>query len=188
MTTYTFSEKSTTLFTFQPTLDGVVYNASLPWNIFGKRFYVNIRDYNGNLVANIPLIESSSSPNVTTKSSIENITWTNGIATVTPTAGSQSASLLLSELPGTIVNITVSGVLSTKYTTSTPGFNGSFVATIAGDGSSLTYALPAYPGDVTSLNNASIVEAYAPVNIIAGYFNTSVMYYFLDQNTLEVLP
>lgn len=58
-TNYSFTPTTTVPYSFQPTLDGIVYNASVPWNIFGQRFYLLIKDSNGNLVINIPLISSS---------------------------------------------------------------------------------------------------------------------------------
>jgi len=58
-TTYTFTPNISNLYTFQPTLDGIVYSASVPWNIFGQRFYLLITDGSGNLVLNVPLTSSS---------------------------------------------------------------------------------------------------------------------------------
>lgn len=45
-------------FQFQPTLDGAVYNVIVTWNIFGRRYYVNLYDLSGSLIVSIPLIGS----------------------------------------------------------------------------------------------------------------------------------
>lgn len=58
MTTYTFTPSSTSLFSFQPTLDGKAYNIVVSWNLFGQRYYLNCYDLSGNLVFCLPLIGS----------------------------------------------------------------------------------------------------------------------------------
>ena len=45
-------------FQFQPTLDGNVYNATVGWNLSGKRWYLTLTDLNNNLVFCQPLIAS----------------------------------------------------------------------------------------------------------------------------------
>ena len=45
-------------FTFTPTLDGKVYVATVTWNVYGQRWYLNLFDQNANLVLSLPLIAS----------------------------------------------------------------------------------------------------------------------------------
>jgi hypothetical protein len=59
MTTVTsFRPTATSLFQFQPTLDGQVYTAVTTWNVYGQRWYINIYSLNGSLVVAQPLIAS----------------------------------------------------------------------------------------------------------------------------------
>lgn len=61
MTTLTqFTPSVSQNFTFQPTLDGQVYNIIVTWSLFGQRWYVNCYNLSGNLVFARPL---RSSPN-----------------------------------------------------------------------------------------------------------------------------
>ena len=61
MTTQTqFTPSVSQNFTFQPTLDGQVYNVTVTWSLFGQRWLVNCYDLSGNLVFARPL---RSSPN-----------------------------------------------------------------------------------------------------------------------------
>jgi hypothetical protein len=45
-------------FQFQPTLDGNSYNATVTWNVYGQRWYVNLVDGFGDLIFCLPLIGS----------------------------------------------------------------------------------------------------------------------------------
>ena len=58
MTTYNFQPSSVAPYTFNPTLDGAVYSASVTWNLFGQRWYLNINQTNGPLIVSKPLISS----------------------------------------------------------------------------------------------------------------------------------
>ena len=58
MTTFPFTPSSTQPFEFQPTLDGVQYTALVTWNIFGRRYYLNIYQLDGTRVLTTALIGS----------------------------------------------------------------------------------------------------------------------------------
>lgn len=59
MTTYTdFAPPVNQMFQFQPTLDGNQYIVTVPWNQYGKRYYINIQDLLGNTVLFVALIGS----------------------------------------------------------------------------------------------------------------------------------
>lgn len=54
----TFAPSTTSAFTFQPVLAGVQYNATVTWNIFGQRYYLNLYDLAGNLVLATAIVAS----------------------------------------------------------------------------------------------------------------------------------
>lgn len=45
-----FAPSTTQVFTFQPSLDGTLYNATVTQNVFGQRFYLNLTDLSGDLL------------------------------------------------------------------------------------------------------------------------------------------
>ncbi|TKI08340.1 phage baseplate plug family protein [Martelella alba] len=58
-TTYIdFKSPTSGAFSFKPTLDGALYNATVTWNIFGQRWYLNIFDSNSTLVLTLPMVGS----------------------------------------------------------------------------------------------------------------------------------
>lgn len=62
MATYVdFFPSQTSVFSFSPTLDGVSYSATVTWNAFGNRYYLNIFDSFGARILTIPLISSPAS-------------------------------------------------------------------------------------------------------------------------------
>jgi hypothetical protein len=59
MTTFfDFSPSQSSVFQFQPTLDGQAYTVSVPWGLFGERYYVDVRTLQGQPVFLLPLIGS----------------------------------------------------------------------------------------------------------------------------------
>jgi hypothetical protein len=58
LTTYAFAPPVGGIFTFNPTLDGAIYSASVTWNLFGQRWYININQTNGPLIVCKPLVSS----------------------------------------------------------------------------------------------------------------------------------
>jgi hypothetical protein len=57
-TYFNFSPSTSSQFTFQPTLDGQVYTVTVPWSLFGERYYVQIATLQGTVVVLLPLIGS----------------------------------------------------------------------------------------------------------------------------------
>lgn len=57
---FAFAPSSQSVFTFQPTLDGVQYSVTVPWNVFGERYYLTVRTLQGALVCHVAM---SGSPN-----------------------------------------------------------------------------------------------------------------------------
>ena len=58
MTTYPFVQNAQSPFTFQPTLDGVVYFVVVTWNVFGQRWYFTIYGNDGTRVLTAALVGS----------------------------------------------------------------------------------------------------------------------------------
>lgn len=59
MTTVTpFTPSSQAPFQFQPELDGSLYTAIVTWNLFGRRYYLNLYTLQGTRVMTVPLIGS----------------------------------------------------------------------------------------------------------------------------------
>ena len=59
MTTFTnFVPNSVAPFSWKPTLDGNVYNATVTWNLFAQRWYLTIADLSNNPVLTIALTGS----------------------------------------------------------------------------------------------------------------------------------
>jgi len=66
-----FAPSQTSAFTFSAVLQGPtsnvtsagdLFNVSVPWSVYGQRFYVTITDQDGNVVLNTPLIASADPP------------------------------------------------------------------------------------------------------------------------------
>lgn len=58
MTVIDFAPSTTSVFTFQPTLEGTVYTCIVSWNLAGQRYYIACYSLAGVLVFNLPLIGS----------------------------------------------------------------------------------------------------------------------------------
>lgn len=83
MTTYfQFQPITTAPFSFQPTLDGQPYQATVAWNVYGQRWYLNIYSLSGPLVISEALVGSTDAVSFS-------LTTTEGtyLATIGGTAG-----------------------------------------------------------------------------------------------------
>jgi hypothetical protein len=126
MTTYTeFTPSNTQVFTFQPTLDGTTYIITIPWSLFGQRYYVTCRTLGGNLVFSLPLIGSPAGINV------QAATWEPNNATITVATPHEHKV-------GSIINLTLSGMAPDAY-------NGTFACKIIND-TQFTFPLNSFPG------------------------------------------
>jgi len=148
-------------FTFQATLDGVIYTIVVAWNLFGRRYYVNCYSLNGTLAFSVPLIGSPAGIN------IQSITWADNqvfIETVSPHG-----------LPvGTTSRVTVSGCTPDAY-------NGTY-DTLVLDSSTIVYDLTSNPG------TASVLGALLKnINIAGGYFD-SLLIFRGPNNQFEISP
>lgn len=162
----------TTFFDFQPspqqlpsftvTLDGAQYVLTMPWNLFGQRYYVNCSDLEGNLIFLLPLIGSPDGLIA------QSIAWDNGEAIVTTTEPHGYRV-------GTTINLTLRQAAPDAY-------NGSFDFLVEGP-DTLSYPLASNPGV-----NTSPGILYNDINLAAGYFETSTLVYRTSSSQLEVNP
>ena len=103
MTSYfELTTPTTQAFSFRPVLDGTTYNVTVPWSLFGQRYYVTCQTLSGDLVFNVPLIGSPSGQD------IYSLSWEPNTVTVT-------TSIPHGFKPGTLVNLTIAGVLPASY-------------------------------------------------------------------------
>jgi len=135
--------------TFLPTLDGAQYSASVTWNVFGARWYLNLATVAGVPVFTLPLIASPAGI------VLQEITWANGLVTAVASAPHKL------DLNATVA-LTVSGCAPDAY-------NGAVDAFVI-DPITFTYPLSSDPGQATTVGQA----AYT-VNLAAGYFQTSTL-------------
>lgn len=60
MTTYPFTGNESKAINFTPSLDGVIYNASVGWNLASQRWFITITSNDGTRMLTRPMIESPS--------------------------------------------------------------------------------------------------------------------------------
>jgi len=163
MTTFTnFVPSTVAPFQFSPTLDGQVYNATVPWLLFGARYYLRLAALNGSLVLQTALVGSPSGI------AIQAITWANGYATAT-TVAPHGYNI------GQTVTLTVSGASPSAY-------NGQIQAIITGP-NTFSWALATNPGMATVFGMATY-----NINLVGGYFTTSTLVFREQSQQFEVTP
>ena len=163
MTTFTNFQPSTVQpFQFSPTLDGQVYNATVPWLLFGARYYLRLTALNGTLVLQTALVGSPSGI------ALQSISWANGYAMAT-------ADVPHGYKVGRTVTLTISGASPAAY-------NGQVAAIITGP-NTFSWALPTDPGMATVFGMASY-----NINLVGGYFVTSTLVFRQRNQQFEVTP
>jgi hypothetical protein len=150
------------VFEFQPTLDGQSYTASVPWLLFGQRWYLSLRALNGTLIFFRSLIGSPPGR------ALQTLSWQNGYVSATTTAPHGYAV-------GQQIELTISGC--------TPAaLNGTFPCLVTGP-NSFSYALAQDPGIATTLGLASY-----DVNLAWGFFQQSSLVFRTATQQFEVSP
>ena len=159
-------------FQFQATLDGVQYNITTTWNVFGQRWYVNLYTLSGTRLMTRPMVGSGAKIQAV-------MSWANGTAT----AALQSPHNVA---VGSVANIEVSGTGL--------GYDGAWRG-LATDAETLTYALASDPGQYGVTANVS-----QDVNLLAGQpasydtagnpqsWFTSTLVYRVGTQQFEVTP
>lgn len=149
-------------YTFQPVLDRRQYSASVTWNLYGQRWYLNLTQLNGTPVFTLPLIGSPDGV------AIDSVSWSfDKVTAVTSRPHGYTI--------GQTVLLTLSGFLPAAY-------NGTVLVLIV-DPVTFTYSLPGDPGDATQLG----AEIYNN-NLAGGYFSDSVFVFREASQTFEVTP
>jgi len=147
---------------FNPVLDGVTYVATIEWNIFGQRWYLNLSDGNGNLIVYKAVVSSQD------QQSLAALTWDRGVVTATTTAphgipvGRQAILLIQGNTPA--------------------AYNGIFLVTSQSP-TEFTYEISTDPGALVQLGTSG-----GFVDLTAGLFQTSVFLYFASNSSFVVLP
>jgi hypothetical protein len=163
MTTITnFAPTVLAPFQFQATLDGVIYTVIVTWNLFGRRWYVNVYAPDGSLKLSTALVGSP------TGVTLQGLSWAAGM--VTATAAAPHGYKV-----GKTVQLTVSGASPDAY-------NGKVQAFITGP-STFTYPVAADPGSATVFGAASY-----NIDLVGGHFVTSTMVFRQAANQFEVTP
>lgn len=169
MTTYfPFVPSNQTPPSFQPTLDGQVYNAVVTWNLFGADYYINLLTLNGDLVFCRAM---SGSP---TGVAIEAISWVHQTVDVT-TIEPHGYKI------GNTVKLTLSG-------NAPDSLNGLFSCLVIGP-YDFTFPLATDPGPATQLGLAEY-----NINFLAGYLNaagqpfSSTMVFRQQAQQFEITP
>jgi hypothetical protein len=142
-----FVSSQTAPFSFQPTLDGTVYAATVTWNLFAQRYYLNLNALDGTLIFSLPLVGSPVGV------ALAGLSWAFGTVEATTEAPHGYEE-------GSTVALTLSGSAPDAY-------NGRFLCLVTGD-ATFTYPLAEDPGDTASLGVVNF-----NVNLLAGYYDAS---------------
>lgn len=168
MAFFNFAPSTSAPFQFSPTLDGQIYNATVPWLLFGARFYLNLVALDGTPILYTAI--AGSPPAL----QLQSLSWANGsvsAGTAVP-HGYRIAST---------VALTISGCTPDAY-------NGKINALITGP-SSLSYLLANDPGSATVFGavayNLNLIGGVAKED---GTFFASTLVYRTQNRQFEVSP
>lgn len=161
MTTFDFAPTLQANYQFTPTLDGSQYTALVNWNLFGQRYYLNVSDLEGNLVACLALVGSPDSVN------LQALSWLRGRVTAV-TAVPHGYPV------GSSIELTVSGVTPDDY-------NGTYLCLVTA-ANQLQYDLADFPGASTGLGRVSY-----DIDLMGGYFASTLVFRSGSQQ-FEVSP
>lgn len=169
MTTFfQFKPSNVAPFSFQPTLNGSVYNATVPWLLFGRRYYLNLASLNGTVLWFGAIVGSPSGI------AIQSLSWADGI--VTATLVTPHGYRIASTIALTIVGCTPDA------------YNGQVEAMATGP-NTLVWPLAADPGIATVFGAANY-----NINLIGGVpnengdFFTSTLVFRQNSQQFEVSP
>ncbi|MGH8321579.1 MAG: hypothetical protein ACRESI_06465 [Gammaproteobacteria bacterium] len=159
---YAFDPNSNLSQTFNPVLDSATYTASIVWNIFSNRWFLNLTDQTGTLIIFCALASSNN------QKQIASLVWADGVVTV------YTQNYHFYPL-GTIRSLRINGV--------TPaGYNGIYDCTVTGS-NTFTFPLTTDPGTGT------IFGTYGEVlDLTQGLFNASVLLYYAQGAYFETIP
>lgn len=144
--------KPNTLLTFQPTLDGALYNATCPWGLFGQRAYLTIATLQNARILTTPLVGTPD------PIALASCVW-NELAAVVVVTTQTPHSLMV----GSIVKMTISGVTPSIY-------NGTRQYLVASP-TTLTYPQTSDPGPPATAQGV----VCKLVNLVGGYFASTLI-------------
>ena len=151
MITYTdFVPSQRVPFSFQPELDGQTYTAIITWNLFARRFYLNLYALDGTLVLATAVVGSP------TGFTLQTLSWANGQAIATANAPHGYGV-------GATVDLTISGAVPDAY-------NGRVKAFVTGP-NTFSYPISADPGAATAAGSA----AYN-ISLVGGMFASTLVF------------
>lgn len=162
MTTYPFTPSPLLNQVFNPILGGNTYTATITWNVFGQRWYLNLTDAAGTVVITTAVV-SSQNPQA-----ISSLSWDDNVVTV-QTQNPHWLPL------GWVGKLYLSGNVPSAY-------NGLVTATATGP-ATLTFALDDDPGQVTGTGNFGGV-----IDLSAGAVPGSMLLYFASAQQFATTP
>ena len=145
-----FVPSLTTVFQFQPTLNGVQYLVTCPWNAFGERWYVTVKDLSGNVLAHRPIVQSGPRYQAV-------MTWADGVATAS--------------LSGPH-NVPLGGLVEGRVSETDTPFDGQYEM-LAVDAQTLTFGLAANPQQPIAVTG----KLDFPLDLLAAYGIGSLFYH-----------
>lgn len=165
---FSFKPSALSVFSFSPVLDGQTYNATVPWLLFGGRYYLNLQALDGTQIWYGAVVGS------TTGVQIQSLSWSHGRA-------SAVTAVPHGFKPASSATLTIAGCVP-------DAFNGQVVALITGS-NSFSWPLATDPGVASVLGDAS-----RDVNLIGGVANgqggyfASRLVFRTSSQTFEVDP
>lgn len=147
-------------FKFQATFDNNPYFVTVPYIVFGQRYYIKVVGAEGTFVLYRSLVGSP------TGISSESIVWNNGSVTLRTSQPHLYAI-------GQTVLLAVTGCLPDS-------FNGTYRMLVS-DAFSFTYQTSVDPGIATTYGKIS-----HDVNLVAGYFKTASLVFRSDSQQFEI--
>ena len=167
-TFFNFTPSSAAPFQFQPVLDGQPYSATVPWLLFGRRYYLNLFALDG---TQILLTGLNGSP---IGIQIGSLSWANGTVSATTIAphGYKTARSIM---------LTIAGCAPNAY-------NGLVKALITGP-SSFSWPLAINPGPASVFGNANYdINLIGGVEKEDGTFFSSTLVFRAQNSQFEVNP
>jgi hypothetical protein len=149
-----FVQSALAPFQFQPTLNGVQYNVTVPSNAFGERYYINVSDLSGNLILYRALTESGPSFQAS-------LTWAKAVVTAALTSNH---------------NVRMGELANLRISQSNSPFDGTYQG-LAVNATTFTFALPADPNVQVPVRGTLDF----PLDLLAGYGIGSLFFHFETQ-------
>ena len=178
-----FNPQPTSVFRFSPVLDGITYSATVTWNVYGQRYYLNIYTVDGTLKLSIPLIGSPDSGFV---ESVQETVTTVVFVANTINGAFRAYPITAVNVDQLIINMSLSGTgvqsQSLLSSTGTDGngfymqFTKSFTQSVTGNELTLTFV------QRTSLWIPSVDGNMGDINLTNGYFDTPIIYRATSKN------